>query len=210
MKKKKPNPEEGLSKEVKKAYDNGGIQWDDQFGGFVFPDLNGLFHKATEAYEGGRLDEAEHMLKRILGCNDQIPDVHYNLGILYRDRGQFDLSIQHFRRAIELKPDDAAIYCELATALYQNGMKEDAKQNLEQAIRIDQSYALAYANLGVWYLKEVEGPEFELRKSKGPTYIDDCLEKAQKYFEKALNLDPECITARKGLIRIGARRSAFR
>lgn len=179
------------------------ISWDDEFGGFKFPDLDRLFEQGTIDYKEGKLDDAEKKFLEILKCNDQIVDVNYNLGILYRDKKQYDLSIKYFRKAIELNSKDAAIYCELSTALYYNGDKEEAKSNLEKTIEIDPYYALGYANLGVWYLKQ-EPPSISHNE-----FIDS-LEKAKQYFEKALKLDPKCSTAEDGLRQTNAKLNIFK
>jgi serine/threonine-protein kinase len=55
-----------------------------------------------------------------------------NLGIALRKKGELTKAIEHYRRAIELKPDFAEASCYLALALRQAGYYEEALQAIKR------------------------------------------------------------------------------
>lgn len=44
--------------------------------------------------------------KRAVEINPATPSAYYNLGLIYRDRGEIELAIEHFRRAVQVNPHD--------------------------------------------------------------------------------------------------------
>jgi tetratricopeptide (TPR) repeat protein len=44
--------------------------------------------------------------KRALAINPSTPNVAYNLGLIYRDRGEAELALHWFQRALQANPDD--------------------------------------------------------------------------------------------------------
>jgi tetratricopeptide (TPR) repeat protein len=51
-------------------------------------------YKAIEAFE------------RAIEINPVVPNVHYNLGLIHRDRGETEQAIRRFRQAIQANPHD--------------------------------------------------------------------------------------------------------
>ena len=43
---------------------------------------------------------------KALACDPHAPNVAYNMGLIYRDRGETDKAISAFKRALATKPDD--------------------------------------------------------------------------------------------------------
>lgn len=44
--------------------------------------------------------------EQALALNPAAPNVHYNLGLIYRDRQDWPQAIEHFRRAVQINPMD--------------------------------------------------------------------------------------------------------
>ncbi len=105
-----------------------------------------------------------------------------NLGLEYRARGNPDLAIEHFKKALQKKtvandPLYAKIHNNLGSAYLAKGMISKASIHLETAIRIDPGFADAYVNLGNVYQRL------------------QLFDKALKQYKTALQLDPDDATA---------------
>lgn len=51
-------------------------------------------------------DKAITAFERALQLDPLAPNINYNLGLIYRERGDVDRACAHFARAIEVNPDD--------------------------------------------------------------------------------------------------------
>lgn len=51
-------------------------------------------------------DKAIAAFERALQANPGAPNVHYNLGLIYKERGDLKRAFAHFRRALETDPND--------------------------------------------------------------------------------------------------------
>jgi Flp pilus assembly protein TadD len=81
---------------------------------------------------------------------DRNPDCwtgHYNLGVDFAKRGQFDEAIKHLQRVVELKPDDAKAQNNLGAALAGRGRFDEAIDHCQKALELDPDDAEAYNNL---------------------------------------------------------------
>jgi len=50
--------------------------------------------------------DAIEAYKRALQADPKAPNVHYNLGLIFKERGELDNAIEMFERALEVNPDD--------------------------------------------------------------------------------------------------------
>lgn len=57
-----------------------------------------------------RQEEAKTLLEHAIALNPKIPETHNNLGLTYKELGMLDLAVEHFRKALELKPSMALVY----------------------------------------------------------------------------------------------------
>lgn len=62
----------------------------------------------------------------------KLAQAHYNLGLAYADKGEYDKAIVSYKKAIELKPDYADAHIRLGLVYY-----EEAIASLSKAIEID-------------------------------------------------------------------------
>jgi tetratricopeptide (TPR) repeat protein len=74
---------------------------------------------------------------------------HYNLGIVLSEQGEADQAIDHYRRAVDLRPDYAEAHYNLGRLLVEEGRLDDAIAHYERAAAINPADAEAQNNLGV-------------------------------------------------------------
>jgi tetratricopeptide (TPR) repeat protein len=72
----------------------------------------------------------------------------HNLGAELQTQGRLDAAIEHYRRALAVKPDYAPAYNNLGTALLAKGRAQEAVEAYEQALKLEPDYANAEYNLG--------------------------------------------------------------
>jgi Flp pilus assembly protein TadD len=53
-----------------------------------------------------RQEQAIQAYHRALDLDSQVPHVHYNLGLIYLERKDFQLAAAHFQKALETDPND--------------------------------------------------------------------------------------------------------
>ena len=74
---------------------------------------------------------------------------HYNLGIVLSEQGEADQAIDHYRRAVALRPDYAEAHYNLGRLLVEHGQLADAIAHCEKAVALNPADADAQNNLGV-------------------------------------------------------------
>ena len=87
--------------------------------------------------------------------NPQDADAHYQLGLIYEQRRQYDLAAESFRRAVQIHPDEAESQLHLARMLRSQGKREEALPHIEAALRADSSVSLqeGWRDLGITLLE---------------------------------------------------------
>ncbi len=74
---------------------------------------------------------------------------HYNLGIVLSEQGETDQAIDHYRRAVGLRPDYAEAHYNLGRLLVEQSQFDDAIAHYERAAAINPADAETQNNLGV-------------------------------------------------------------
>lgn len=97
---------------------------------------------------------------------------HTNLGSAYHAEGDLAAAVAHYRRSIELYPNESSTYANLGGALTDLGDLDGASEALATAIRMYEPDALAHYNLGHYLEKTGD--------RKG----------AQSAYERAIQLNP--------------------
>ena len=111
------------------------------------------------------------------------PFLHNDLGLTYQAKGELDLAIRHFKKAVELNPDYAPARNNLGVAYL-------AKQDWDSAIGI---------------FKELTGnllyttPHYPLANLGWAYYNKGAYRLAEKYYRRALSIEPKFIIAMRGL-----------
>jgi tetratricopeptide (TPR) repeat protein len=106
---------------------------------------------------------------------------HFNLGLVYLQRGELDRAQRQFQAAIGADPIYAEAIHNIGVVLSLKGRHEEAKVRFLRAVELNPNYALAHKNLGNSYL--VHG-EYEV---------------AEQSFRRALEVDADLIEAVEGL-----------
>jgi len=78
---------------------------------------------------------------------------HFGLGIVYRDRSQYDLAIRHFKTALNEKPEIIPILTNLGEAYQMKGQEREAIKVLKKAYDLDSQNRSALFHLAVSYEK---------------------------------------------------------
>ena len=133
--------------------------------------------------QSGRLDVATEKLLKAVQYNENYPEAHNALGVLYEEIREYGPAETHFKRAIELKPDYTLAKLNYARFLCTREPIRTAEGESElQKIAADPASAGttaadAYAGLGVC-----------ARKRNDPA-------QAETWLRKALELDPNNTSA---------------
>jgi tetratricopeptide (TPR) repeat protein len=83
----------------------------------------------------------------------------HNLGAALQSSGRLDPAIEHYRRALQLKPDDVSTYSNLGAALAAEGDRMGAVDSYRKALDIDPDFTDANYNLANELLRSGRGPE---------------------------------------------------
>ncbi|HKT93907.1 MAG TPA: tetratricopeptide repeat protein [Paraburkholderia sp.] len=110
-----------------------------------------LFVRAYAAHRDGRLDDAERDYRATLAADPVHVDALHLLGVLRHQRGQHAEAADLVRRAVALRPDDAALQLNLGNALKALGELEGAIERFRNALTLAPAFALAHYNLGNAY-----------------------------------------------------------
>ena len=83
--------------------------------------------------------EAQQKFEAALALDERLAEAHNNLAFTLRMQGRqnFASSLEHYNRAIELKPDLAQAYMYRGVLFMQQGDKVRAQQDLERLRRLD-------------------------------------------------------------------------
>jgi adenylate cyclase len=92
-------------------------------------------------------------------CDDDEAWGHWALGGYYLFRGQLDLAISEYHRAIELNPNDADILADYAYCLSYAGQPNKSLEMVKRAMRLNPHYP-------AWYAEALGHAQYESRKYK--------------------------------------------
>jgi len=106
-----------------------------------------LLSEARAQFEAGNLTGAERTLELAAEANPFDGRLHYNLGVLALQQGQFDSAVQRFARAAELMPQAVEPQLGIASTLLQTGRFEAAADAFKRALEVDPSNPTASEGL---------------------------------------------------------------
>ena len=132
-------------------------------------------------YTQGKLEEAlvqGHALAEQFPNDFIVPNI---LGAVYAGKGQHDEAVMYYNRVIDLKPDFAEVYSNLANAFNNLGKYEEAIAGYNKAIKLKPDFAGIYYNRG------------------NVLNALDRYEEAIKSFNKAIELNPDYTEAHYNL-----------
>jgi Flp pilus assembly protein TadD len=142
-------------------------------------------------------------------------EIHYDLGLYFYEKGMYEMSLQHYRKAAEIDPDFAEAYFGIGLLFYTLGDDDNAIQNYRRSLEHNPFDADTRNNLGLIYYRrgELESARVEIEEAirLQPQFSDACynlglvlyrqkdLEGAVGFFQRALSNDPEYHRARFNL-----------
>jgi tetratricopeptide (TPR) repeat protein len=98
------------------------------------PEVEALMGQAVKDFEARRYDEAEKLSRRILAACPDCYLAHEYLGNIALARRAPKTAVTHFRRALQLNPEDSRLHEDLGNALVQLGQRKAAREALAWAL----------------------------------------------------------------------------
>jgi Tfp pilus assembly protein PilF len=145
------------------------------------------FRVGTSHLEKGNYPEALRDLLQAEALNPRDPLIHNNLGLAYFLRERYELSEQHFRKAIALEPTFTDAKNNLARVLIERSQYKEARKRLDDVLA-DLTYpqpTKAYVNYGLSYFREQNYSEAREAFLKAISFDrENCL--AQNYYGRSL------------------------
>ncbi len=131
------------------------LNMQDSFGARMsFVDL--LLEEEEIKEENNRLDEVEdHLLQaqKLATEPDEITHVEFHLGQIAAHREQFQASLHHYQRVVDLQPDSAESWYDLAEAQAKLENLEEAEADYKRAIDLDPEEETYYLSLCDLYVR---------------------------------------------------------
>lgn len=121
------------------------------------------------------LDAAISSYQNAYNLNPNDIDIYLNLGNVFFEKGSYDNALIVYKKALENSPYNARIHCNLGYLYWGKGNIDEAIKEYEKAIKYDNTYDIAYNNLGVIYLDDLGRVKkaielFEAAKKYNPSY----------------------------------------
>ena len=110
--------------------------------------LGAEFANALACHKAGNLTEAERIYQRILSADPKQFDAANLLGMIFLQRGQFDLAEKQFRRAIKINPNIAAASNNRGNALFELKRTDEALGCYDKALALEPKNADVLNNRG--------------------------------------------------------------
>jgi tetratricopeptide (TPR) repeat protein len=149
-------------------------------------ELNDAYQAGRTALDAKMYDEAIEAFNKAATMDDKQVAIWSGLADAYvasagmkpaEASALYEKGFDAYRKAIELKPDDAAYYNNFALALAKDKKIDEAKTNLDKAAQLDPPGAGKYFyNMGALLVNsaqnEAAGDEFKKAIAADPTYAD--------------------------------------
>src|SRR5437870_9815211 len=160
--------------------------------------------------------DSEKLWTHALARDPQSSIAENNLGVVRADQSKLAEAIEHYQRALQMRPDYADAYFNLGNALFQQGKLAEASDHYRQALAIKPDHARAHNNWGVVLARQGKlaeaGDHFQAALHIGPDNADahtnlgnalfqqGKLAEASDHFRQALRLKPDHAAAQSGLV----------
>lgn len=109
---------------------------------------------AEKSGNDSKLAEAEKTLVKATTINAEHPYAHNELAKVYQKQQKFEQAIIRYKLALEINPDLAESWINLASLYNQTGQVLKAQQALNRAMANNPQSPQVHMNLGISYLKE--------------------------------------------------------
>ena len=120
--------------------------------------------------------------------NPQDHVFYNNLGIDYGEKGEYDLAIKYFIKAIELKTDYAIAYNNRGAVYRSKGKHDLAIEDCNKAIQLKSDYAEPYSNRGSAYRNKGDYDraieDYDIAIKLKPSFVEAYYNRGLAYHEK--------------------------
>jgi len=131
------------------------------------------FHLGQTSDQMKDYDGAVNSYLKAISLHPYFIEARNNLGAVYIKLGLLDEAIEEFRRAIEINPYHPGLHNNLGYLYSKRNLLQEAVEEYRKTLELDHENAEVYKNLGLLYFYKLKD-----------------YEKAQKYWEKYLALNP--------------------
>jgi tetratricopeptide (TPR) repeat protein len=107
----------------------------------------------TEANDPNDLIQARQYCTAALELDDQLAAAHITLGIVNREAGDLEGSIENFKKAFELDPTNADAHREIARSYQAMEALDKAEQHYRMAINLNPAFWGGYSHLGSFFAR---------------------------------------------------------
>lgn len=154
-------------------------------------DVHGLQIVGFSAFRRGRTKEALEAFWRANRVEPGQPAILYWLGVLYKDRGDFEQAARALSEATRLNPRYGEAWCHLGETLYYAARKDEARSAFERAVAAEPNSPIVLARAARF---------FEATHD---------LARARSFAEAAARIDPKNEIAKIALFEIDLREKRF-
>lgn len=96
-----------------------------------------LFELGTQTLRMGEINRAIEYFQKATHCNQESPQVYFNLGLAYETNDDIDKAIEAYQSAIALKLDYPKAHVQLAQLLQRKGHTDQAISHYQHAVALD-------------------------------------------------------------------------
>jgi tetratricopeptide (TPR) repeat protein len=113
--------------------------------------LKEAIQKARDCFIVGELDYGQEILEQVLRCEPNHQAALQLLGVFHHRCRRYEVAMPYFAKAIELDPQNADNYNNLALCQSSVGRVDDAIQSLNKAIELNPKEAKYLGNIALQY-----------------------------------------------------------
>jgi protein O-mannosyl-transferase len=170
---------------------------------------------ARSHLQSGIYQDIETVWQTTIRMNPTAWMAHNNLGAFFLKKGRLDDAMEHFTKAIEIKPDEASVLDNLGSALLQKGNLDEAIVLYQKALELKPAQASIHYNLANALLARGEVDhavaQYESTLAINPNHTDaqnnlgavlfqqGKLDQAIDHYQKALEVNPQDVRAEANL-----------
>ena len=125
--------------------------------------------------------DSETLWAHALACTSQNSTTEYGFGLALANLGRLDEAMSHYRKALELNPNDAEAHHNLGVVYAGQGRFDEAMHHCRKALDINPDYAYAHYDLGTMLARQ------------------DRLDEAIEHYQKAVESKPDYAEAHYNL-----------
>ncbi len=153
------------------------------------PALRSEFQRAAQLIEQGNQGDARTLLEDILKRHPNQSDAHHLLGVVYKRLQEFSRAEQHLRKSIQLTPNFAAAYYNLANVLTDRKAFDEAKPYYEACLKLNPQHSDCWMMLGSYHRKKdnttemvnayIRAVEINAKNAAAWTHLNECINKVR-------------------------------